>query len=84
MGREVTRAQPKVLMIGARRQVLDNVRVLLTSMECRCVIGSSFKEALLLLEKDNPDAAVFDAHGLVSWPWTGGPEITRARSGSYM
>ena len=68
MGREVPRAQPKVLMIGARRQVLDNVRVLLTTMECQCLIASNLKEALVLLEKGKPDVAVVDAQVLVSSP----------------
>ena len=66
MGAEVTRTQPKVLMIGAHRLVLDNVRVLLAPMGYQCLIGSSLKKALVLLEKEKPDAAVVDVQVLVS------------------
>jgi hypothetical protein len=68
MPAQVTRTPPKVLMIGAHRLVLDNVRVLLRTMGCLCVVGSNVKEALALLEKERPDAAILDHHLLDSSP----------------
>lgn len=67
-GAEVTPVWPKVLMIGARRLVLDNVRILLATMGYPCVVGSGLKEALVLLEKEKPAAAVVDVQVLVSSP----------------
>ncbi|PYT76396.1 MAG: hypothetical protein DMG40_26260 [Acidobacteria bacterium] len=68
MGAEFTPTQPKVLMIGVYRLVLDNVRVLLGTMRCQCVIGSSIKEALGLLEEEKPEAAIIDMQVLASAP----------------
>lgn len=60
MAAEATHTQPKVLMIGAHQLVLDNVRVLLSTMGCQCVICLTLKQALALLEKEKPDAAIVD------------------------
>ena len=68
MAAEVTHTQPKVLMIGAHQLVLDNVRVLLSTMGCQCVICSTLKQALALLEKEKPDAAILDERVLVHSP----------------
>jgi len=55
-------------MIGAHRLVLDNVRVLLGTMGCLCVVGSNIKEAHALLEKEKPEAAILDPQLLDSSP----------------
>ena len=68
MPAKVSRTPPKVLMIGAHQLVLDNVRVLLGTMGCLCVGGSSVKEARALLEKEKPEAAVLDPQLLDSSP----------------
>lgn len=54
--------QPKVLMLGANALVRDNVRVLLRSMGYHCLVASARKDALRLLEHENPDAAILDPH----------------------
>ena len=68
MPAKVSRTPPKVLMIGAHQLVLDNVRVLLGTMGCLCVVGSNVKEVRALLEKEKPDAAVLDPQLLDSPP----------------
>jgi hypothetical protein len=55
-------------MIGAHQLVLDNVRVLLGTMGCLCVVGSSLKEARTLLENEKPEAAILDPQLLDSSP----------------
>jgi hypothetical protein len=65
---EIARIRPKVLMIGAHGLVVDNVRVLLRTMGCDCVIGSTIKKAVVLLEKEKPDAAILDTQLLASSP----------------
>ena len=71
---EIIRTRPKVLMIGAHHLVLDNVRVLLRTMECHFVAALSVKEGLKLLQREKPDAVVFDIERLVSST----PEIVAA------
>jgi len=51
---------PKVLMLGANPLVRDNLLVLLTAMGCHCVLAPGLKEALVLLDKAKPDAAILD------------------------
>src|SRR5205807_4846864 len=68
MPAKVSRTPPKVLMIGAHQLVLDNVRVLLGTMGCLCVVGSNVKDVRALLEKEKPDAAVLDPQLLDSPP----------------
>lgn len=68
MAAEGTHTQPKVLMIGEHQLVLDNVRVLLSSMGCQGVICSTLKQALALLEKVKPDAAIVHEQVLVHSP----------------
>ncbi len=53
-------AAPKVLVLGANPLVHDNVVVLLGAMGYRCIIAPSLKEALVLVEKEKPDAAILD------------------------
>jgi len=57
---EIAQTQPKVLMLGANALVRDNVRVLLGSMGYHCLVASTLKEALTLLEQQKPDAAILD------------------------
>src|SRR5437879_2697641 len=68
MPAKVTRTPPKVLAIGADWLVLDNIRVLLGTKGCLCVVGSNINEARALLEKERPDAAVLDPQLLDSSP----------------
>ncbi|PYT42054.1 MAG: hypothetical protein DMG45_11170 [Acidobacteria bacterium] len=68
MPAKVTRTPPKVLAIGADWFVLDNIRVLLGTKGCLCVVGSNINEARALLEKERPDAAVLDPQLLDSSP----------------
>jgi len=49
---------PKVMILGANPSVRDNLLVLLRSMGYHCVLALSLKEALVLLEKEKPDAAI--------------------------
>jgi CheY-like chemotaxis protein len=51
---------PNVLMLGANPLVRDNLLVLLRAMGCHCVLAPGLKEALVLLEKAKPDAAILD------------------------
>jgi DNA-binding NarL/FixJ family response regulator len=57
---EVARTQRKVLVLGADALVRDNLRVLLSSMGYHCVVASTLKEALALLEVEKLDAAILD------------------------
>jgi len=65
---EVARNQPKVLMLGANALVRDDVRVLLGSMGYHCVVASTLKEALVLLEAEKPDAVILDPRQVGSPP----------------
>jgi hypothetical protein len=65
---EVARNQPKVLVLGANALVRDDVRVLLGSMGYRCVVASTLKEALVLLEVEKPDAVILDPRQVDSPP----------------
>jgi DNA-binding NarL/FixJ family response regulator len=65
---EVARTQPKVLMLGANALVRDDVRVLLGSMGYHCVVASTLKEALVLLEAEKPDAVILDPRQVGSPP----------------
>src|SRR5467141_4935000 len=65
---EVARTQPKVLMLGANALVRDDVRVLLGSMGYHCVVASTLKEALALLEAEKPDAVILDPRQVGSPP----------------
>jgi|SRR6267143_7294197 len=47
-------------MLGVNPLVRDNLLVLLTAMGCHCVLAPGLKEALVLLEKAKPDAAILD------------------------
>lgn len=47
-------------MLGANPSVRDNVVVLLRAMGYRCIIAPSLKEALVVVEKEKPDAAILD------------------------
>src|SRR2546429_6984635 len=72
MPAKVSRTPPKVLMIGAHQLVLDNVRVLLGTMGCLCVVGSNVKEVRALLEREKPDAdrkstRLNSSHGYISY-----------------
>ena len=49
---DIAQIQPKVLMLGADALVRDNVRVLLGSMGYQCLVASTLKEALTLLEQE--------------------------------
>jgi DNA-binding NarL/FixJ family response regulator len=58
---EVAQSQRReVLVLGADALVRDNVRVMLGSMGYHCVVASTLKEALVLLEDEKPDAVVLD------------------------
>ena len=57
---ETPRIQRKVLMLSANRLVRDDVRVLLRSLGYHCVLASTLKDALELLEQAKPDAAILD------------------------
>ncbi len=56
------RHQRKVLIIGEESYARDDVRVLLRSMGCQCVLASSVQVGLAALEEENPDAAIMDLH----------------------
>ena len=56
------RHQPKVLIIGEESYARDDMRVLLRSMGCQCVLASSVQIGLAALEEENPDAAIMDLH----------------------
>src|SRR5437764_9515803 len=77
MSSEIAQARPKVLIIGTQRLALDNVRVLLRTMGCHCTVGSSPIDALPLLEKEKPDAAVLDSQ----LPVSSSAEIVMASQG---
>ena len=65
---EVARTQRKVLVLGADALVRSNVRVLLGSMGYHCVVASTLKEALPLLEEEKPDAVILDPRQVGSPP----------------
>jgi CheY-like chemotaxis protein len=50
-------------MLSANRLVRDDVRVLLRSLGYHCVLASTLKDALELLEQAKPDAAILDLRG---------------------
>src|SRR6266699_2565266 len=52
----------KVLIIGEESYARDDMRVLLRSMGCQCVLASSVQIGLVALEEENPDAAIMDLH----------------------
>jgi CheY-like chemotaxis protein len=56
------RNQRKVLIIGEESYARDDMRVLLRSMGCQCVLASSVQIGLAALEEENPDAAIMDLH----------------------
>jgi len=58
----------KVLMLGANPLVRDNALILLRAMAYHCVFAPSLKEALVLHEKEKPDAAILDAQQVDSSP----------------
>ena len=51
---------PKIMILGANPLVRDNLLVLLRAMGYQCVLALSLKEALVLLEKEKPDAVILD------------------------
>ena len=65
---EVARTRPKLLMLGADALVWDSVRIMLGSMGYHCVIASTLKEALSLLEVQKPDVAILDPRQVGSPP----------------
>jgi len=60
MAVKIAQSQPKVLMLGANALVCDNVRVLLGSMGYQYLVAPTLKEALTLVERGRPDAAILD------------------------
>jgi len=67
---EVARPHPRVLILGALALVRDNVRVLLKTMGYHYVTASTLKEALVLLDREKPDAAILDPQQAGSSPTT--------------
>ena len=65
---EIARTQRKILMLGANPLVRDNVRVLLGSMGCQCLVASDLKRAVELFELEKPDAAILDPQAADSPP----------------
>src|SRR6267143_4464989 len=55
-------------MVGADALLRDNIRVMLGSMGYHCVVASTFKDVLALLEKEKPDAVVLDPRQIGSPP----------------
>jgi len=55
-------------MLGANPLVRDNVLILLGAMAYHCVFAPSLKEALVLHEKEKPDAAILDPQQADSSP----------------
>jgi DNA-binding NarL/FixJ family response regulator len=55
-------------VLGAHGLVRDNVRILLGSMGYHCVVASTLKEALALLEAEKPDAVILDPRQVGSPP----------------
>jgi len=54
--------QRKVLIIGEESYAREDMRVLLRSMGCQCVLASSVQIGLAALEEEYPDAAIMDLH----------------------
>jgi DNA-binding response OmpR family regulator len=65
---KTTRPRHKVLLTGTDRLLLDNVRVVLGTMGCLCFVASSLQEAHAFLEKEKPEAVIFDPQLLDSSP----------------
>ncbi len=65
---EVARTRPKLLMLGADALVWDSVRIMLGSMGYHCVVASTLKKALSLLEVQKPDVAILDPRQVGSPP----------------
>lgn len=59
---ETLQRQPKVLILGADPTICDNVRVLLSSMGCQCLVASALKKALELVAQEKPDAVILDPY----------------------
>ena len=57
---EIGRQLRKVLIICEEPSARDTMRVLLGSMGCQCVVASSLRQAIAVLEQENPDAAIVD------------------------
>jgi hypothetical protein len=55
-------------MLGANSSVRDNVLVLLKAMGYRCTIAPNLKDAITLVEKEKPDAAILDPQQADAWP----------------
>jgi len=55
-------------MLGANPLVRNNVLILLGAMAYHCVFAPSLKEALVLHEKEKPDAAILDPQQADSSP----------------
>src|SRR6266700_6252560 len=56
------RHQRRVLIIGEESYARDDMRILLRSMGCQCVLATSVQLGLAALEEENPDAAIMDLH----------------------
>ncbi len=56
------RHQRRVLIIGEESYARDDMRVLLRSMGCQCVLATSVQLGLAALEEENPDAVIMDLH----------------------
>lgn len=54
--------QRKVLIISEESYAREDMRVLLRSMGCQCVLASSVQIGLAALEEENPDAAILELH----------------------
>ena len=57
---EIERQSRKVLIICEEPSARDTMRVLLGSMGCQCVVASGVRQAIAVLEQENPDAAIVD------------------------
>jgi CheY-like chemotaxis protein len=57
---ETWRQLYKVLIICEEPSARDTMRVLLGSMGCQCVVAPSVQQAIVVLEQENPDAAIVD------------------------
>jgi hypothetical protein len=56
--------RPKILAVGQDSGTWQTLRVLLTSMGCHCILAADIRQALGLIDVENPDAAVLDAEAL--------------------
>jgi CheY-like chemotaxis protein len=57
---DIGRQLRKVLIICEESSARDTMRVLLGSMGCQCVVASNVRQAITVLEQENPDAAIWD------------------------